>query len=169
MATRIKDAVKDIAKINSEFERTDKLEERLKQLEARLEQVNKERIETADRDATTHINNINFAWDGPNLKLTWVVGYVKNAAGKIYQVPAGEITGLTASTHYWMAWNPEHQQMSAQTSIEPFVGKKNFIVICNLHTGAAGAAASAGGGGSAWGSGASTPGDDLGETKYSLI
>lgn len=97
---------------------------------------------------TTYSNNANFQWDGTNLKMTWAAFSLISKQGKVIPVPAGQVTGLSASTEYWFAWNANHQKMGANTALTPLHKKPDNIVVGRFKTGTGAQSGSAGGGGS---------------------
>ena len=98
--------------------------------------------------AESQIDTADFQWVGPSTKITWVAFKIKNKAGDVIQVPAGERTGLTASTYYWLAWNPVHKIMAAATSVDTLTNNPINLIVCRIFTGTGAQTGDAGGGGS---------------------
>ena len=98
--------------------------------------------------AESQIDNSDFQWDGPNTKITWVAFKIKNKAGDVIQVPAGERTALAASTYYWLAWNPVHKVMAAATAVDTLTNNPLNLIVCRVFTGTGVQAGDIGGGGS---------------------
>ena len=147
MALRITDTKKDLPRLNRELRRLDRDIRQARQLEQKVELLTKQNAELRDKRELVSTNNLTLVWDGPNLKVTWVAGYVKDKNGKIYQVPAGQKTGLVINTYYWFGWNPVHQTMGVASNPESLTAIKNILIICRLYTGSAIQTANAGGGG----------------------
>lgn len=150
-----------------DIRRVDQLEREVAHMRTKLERAEEKLRVAEERREPSSSNNIIFVWDGPNLKLTWAAGYVRDKDGRYYTIPAGERTGLSASSFYWMAWNPVHQVMVASAKLETVLPNKNNLVICSLKTGTGGASGTAGGGGS-FGTGG-TNGDDFSGRDYNFF
>lgn len=144
---RLTDVQKEISKLNRQLAKFHELQSDILNLKkktgslaADIEQLGHQRDDSAT-------NNLTISWDGPNLKLTWTAGYVKDRKNRVYQIPAGERTGLTASTYYWLGWNPIHETMSVTTALQQLVDIPNILVIAQVFTGTNVQTGAAGGGG----------------------
>jgi hypothetical protein len=132
-------------------------------------------------------NNLVFTWTGGTTTLSWASGWIKdkNAVSEIgnafsqspsygiksalipaithnIPVPAGSITGLTASSYYWLGWDSSTSKMYALKDITKLYTLNNVQVVCQVFTGTAGQTGTAGGGGSQSGS-------DLSGARYKLF
>ena len=121
-------------------------------------------------------NNFIFTWTGATTTLSWVAAFIKDknwsaqtlarapalstAPGQqhIWSVPAGSLT-LSASTYYWLGWDPDAQIMRATPDASSLHGDFDIQMICQIFTGTAGQSGVAGGGGS-------TGGTDLSGARY---
>lgn len=100
--------------------------------------------------------NLTFTWTGGTTTLSWAAGFIKDKNGKVYAVPAGS-RSLTASTIYWVAWNPFHKVMAfSSTGSDSLAKNKNNFLVCSLKTGTGIQTGTAGGGGSESGGSATT-------------
>lgn len=147
MAVRITDPVKDLSRLNRELRLLQRDNKEFFQLRQRVQQLADQQADLQSKRELTSTNALDFQWDGPNLKLTWVAGYIKDRDSKLHHVPAGEITGLTANIYYWLGWNPVHQTMSAASAPETLTTIKNILVACRVYTGTAIQTGDLGGGG----------------------
>jgi hypothetical protein len=154
----------DTAIINSELKRLDLLQAQIQEHAQQLAQLTKHNEQIRDTRGVPSVNNITFTWTGGTLTLSWTAGYVQDSSLKNYPVPAGSQV-VSASTTYWLAWNPIQQQMAFNTSLATLVsgvgtahqysktGAQNVsagnnLVIAAVFTGTAGQSGTAGGGGS---------------------
>lgn len=135
MALRITDPVKDLPRLNRELRLLQRDNKEFFQLKQRVQALVKQTEDLQSKRELTSTNAMDFQWDGPNLKITWAAGYIKDREGELHHVPAGEKTGLTANIYYWMGWNPVHQTMSVVSAPETLTGIKNILVICRVYTG----------------------------------
>ncbi len=147
MPLKITDPQRDLPRLNRELARLKKDVEIARGVSKKLDLLEKKQETLANQRELVSTNNVTLVWVGPSLKVTWVAGYVKDKAGVIHQIPAGERTSLTANTYYWFGWNPKHQTMSVASNPETLTAIKNILIICRLFTGTAVQTANAGGGG----------------------
>jgi hypothetical protein len=148
-----------IAQVNKALQRLDKVEKRLLQVQAGQEQIQK-RVSTLDvlhaPQPTT--NNLVFTWTGSTGTISWPQGDIQDknanstpgATGIVHTTPvaAGSVTGLAASTHYWIGWSTTQKQMLIVNDAHPVINKADIRLICRVFAGTAGQSGVAGGGGS---------------------
>lgn len=165
----------DKAQLNAALQRIDSLRKIVIDMQQQMGAMKHllESIDVTHAPATT--NNLVFTWTGGTTTLSWANGFLqdKNAtANKIvgqhlatapgivhnHQVIAGSMH-LTASTFYWLAWNPTHQEMVASTDAGKLFQNPGNLIICQIFTGTGGQTGVAGGGGS-------TGGTELSGAKY---
>ena len=144
---RLTDVQKEIAKLNRQLANVREIESRARRLDRKINALSDELQKLSQQRDDSATNNLTISWDGPNLKLTWTAGYIKDRKNRIYQIPAGERTGLLASTYYWLGWNPVHETMSVTTALQQIVDIPNILVIAQVFTGTGAQAGAAGGGG----------------------
>lgn len=143
----ITDPVKDVAKINSAFQQLDALYSRLAAAEKQISFTQTTSQKHQQLAEITGVNNITFTWNGSSGTISWGAGSVLNRQGVHIPIPAGSITGLSASTTYWLAWNSIHQVMSYGTSLATIQPNKNNLVLCSVTTLGSGSSGAIGGGG----------------------
>src|SRR5574337_421472 len=144
---QISDPIKDVAKINSAFQQLDALYTRVAASEKQINFVQTTSQQHQQLAEITGTNNLTFTWTGSTGTISWAAGSVLNRQGNYVPIPAGSITGLSASTTYWLAWNPVHAVMAHSTSLAAIQPNKNNLVICNVTTLGSGASGAIGGGG----------------------
>lgn len=152
----------DLREINRQLEQITTVRKQLESLSQKVgnQSAQLKQVDIVHAPATT--NNLLFTWTGSTLTLSWPAGSVRDKNGANRPVAAGSIGNLTASTYYWLSWNPVHQVMSAQISAESSLENPGNIVICQLFTGTAGQTGTAGGGKSSGHS-------DLSGSRYKLF
>lgn len=156
----------DLAQVNKQVDRIDKLEHLVGDMKVLLDNVGHQTTVSDPSHAPQTTNNIAFTWTGATLTLSWAKGFIKDknwnaqsakgtpvkssAPGAQHQwlVPAGSLSPLNASTYYWMAWDPVHQVMRATTDASVLHSNYSLLIICQLFTGTGAQSGSAGGGGS---------------------
>lgn len=165
----------NLDQVNRQIDRLDIAQNEIAELRRRLDNIGNQVIIADPFHAPSTTNNLVFTWTGGAATLTWPQGYIKDknwnaqivgtpafssAPGipHIFGVPAGTLT-LSPSTYYWLAWDPDHQQMRATGDASTLHGDKDVHIICQIYTGTAGQTGVAGGGGS-------TGGVDLSGTRY---
>jgi hypothetical protein len=154
----------NLSEVNRALEHIDQLTKKIGTLQSQLDSVNHQVKNLAVVHAPLTTNNITFTWTGSTLSLSWTAGSIANKNGINTPIPAGSITGLTASTNYWLAWNPTHQKMVANISADVLFQISSNLVICQVFTGSAGTTGVAGGGGSSAGGKS-----DLSGQRYKLL
>lgn len=144
MALVINDIKTDLPKLNTELRRLDYLHNQVKTLADKLQtQSHMVEVLKGQQENFLAINNLKISWDGAST-LSWPAGYIRDKSGTIFQVGAGSQSGLTANSHYWLAWNPVHRRMAIRQSLSDVADPTN-LVVCQVPTAAAGVV---GGGGS---------------------
>ncbi len=172
MALRpLTDVTRDLPLLNRQLAELEQAIQRVRESQDQIAIAHDKINKQLAKNEATHVNNIDFQWDGPNSKITWTDGFIKSDEGPLYPVRAGEITGLSANTTYWMAFNVAQNVMVASLTAEAVtdVNKPALHLICSLYTGTVVQTGSAGGGGSTWGGGGSAPGDDTVGKSYVLF
>lgn len=162
--------------INRQLDTLDSVQKQLAAVQKQLANVGQQIVVTDPIHAVQTTNNLSFTWTGGTLTLSWLAGYIKDknwsaqaisnppfvssAPGRVhfFAVPAGSLV-LSASTYYWLGWDPDHQTMRATQDASTLHGDKDIQIICQLFTGTAGQTGPAGGGGS-------TGGVDLSGARY---
>jgi hypothetical protein len=148
LALKITEIGKDLPQLNRELTRIDTHESQIASLKSQFGIVTKHLDEIKNRREVVSTNNLTFTWTGGTLKLSWAAGFLRDNALKYYTALAGTSLALTASTYYWIGWNPKQAQMSFQTSLDKLTNLGNILVVCRVFTGTAGQSGVAGGGGS---------------------
>jgi hypothetical protein len=162
--------------VNRQIDLLDTLRAQIGQLQTRLNNVGNQAIIADPIHAPQTTNNLTFTWTGGTTTLSWAKGWIKDknwsaqtigvpafkssAPGQqhIFAIPAGSLV-LSASTTYWLGWDPSHQIMRATADASSLHGVKDIHIICQIFTGTAGQTGTAGGGGS-------TGGSDLSGSRY---
>lgn len=143
---RITDA-KDLGQLNKAFREIENLKKLVGNLREALGAVKHQVAKIDVKHAPATSNNLTFNWTGGTTKLDWLAGSVQDKHDINIPVSAGNLT-LLASTHYWLAWNNEHNQMVADKNVQNLFKNPSNHVICRVFTGAGGDTGVAGGGGS---------------------
>lgn len=156
----------DLSQLNKHIDRIDRLEKQVGDLQVLLKNVGHQITVADPTHSPQTTNNLAFNWSGAGLTLSWAKGFIKDknwnaqsakgipvkssAPGSqhLWLVPAGSLSPLTASTFYWLAWDPVHQIMRFSTDASILHSNFNLLVVCQAFTGTAGQSGSAGGGGS---------------------
>lgn len=162
----ITDPVKDVAKINSAFQQLDALYSRLAAAEKQINFVQATVNEHSAVNEPTGVNDVTFKWDGAGAgsgtgTLSWAASSILDRQGRYIPILAGSISGLTASTTYWLGWNPAHQVMARSTTLGAIHGNTGTLIICSVTTGTDSASLVAVGGG-----GTDAGGTGFNRTKY---
>lgn len=153
MALRITNIETDLPKLNTELARMDLHQQQITELQNQVGQLTKQLLTNSTTSPANHLsqNNLTFVWTGSVTTLSWAAGYI-HSNGVYIHVASGSIK-LTPSTYYWMAWNPTHQTMSAQTDYSKLFNliaapdTNTISIVCQIFTGAGGQSGSVGGGG----------------------
>jgi len=163
MAIRITDIAKDLAVLNQQLAAIDQIRENVTQLQKNNGVLTEQVTKTQQQRGIVATNNVVFTWHGSSRTFTWPAAFVRDASNNYYPIPAGTSIVLQPSTYYWAAWNPTHQTMSWQTSVDVLASIPTLQVIANVFSGTSGQTGTAGGGGTA-------PGlDDINGLKYKLF
>jgi hypothetical protein len=162
--------------INRRFDALDILQEQFLNVQQRVNNIGQSVDINDPIHAPQTTNNFIFTWTGGAQTLSWPQAFIKDknwvaqtlaspsikssAKGQVhlYTVPAG-ILSATASTYYWLGWDPIHQKMLAVQDVSTLHGNYNVHIICQVFTGTVGQTGVAGGGGS-------TSGVDLSGARY---
>lgn len=152
MALTISNIETDLPKLNSELSRLDRHTNDIASLKQELSNLKDQVLVEHLRNGVQNQNNIVFTWTGGSLTISWAPGYVKDHQGHYDPIPAGSQTAA-ASTYYWVGWNPVHQTMSFNTSLDALTQSKQVLVLCQFFTGTGGQTGSLGGGGTEPGGG----------------
>jgi hypothetical protein len=163
VAIRITDIGKDLAVLNQQLAAIDQIRENVTQLQKNNGVLTAQVTKTQQQRGIVATNNVVFTWHGASLTFTWPAAFVRDASNNYYPIPAGTSIPLLASTFYWAAWNPTHQTMSWQTSVDALASVATLQIIANVFSGTAAQSGHAGGGGT-------EPGlDGINGTKYKLF
>ena len=152
-----------LEQINRELAKVDELKKRVDELHKQMGDTHAKVQSIKDTHAPIQFNTLTFTWTGGTTTLSWNAGAVVTKTGQNVPVAAGSIGGLTASTYYWLAWNPTHQKMAAQIGLNGLLQIPDNVVICQVFTGTGAQTGTAGGGGS------SSSGSDLCGARYKLF
>lgn len=145
---RVTDYERDKAKLNRAFALVEQLENEVHHQREQIELLRKQQIKLAEQRTTAGANDLTFTWTDATTTISWAAGFIRDHGGeRVLHVPAGSRAGLTANTFYWAGWNPVHQTMSFEKSIDTLNQVKNIVIVCRIQTGN-GANGTAGGGGS---------------------
>lgn len=170
----------ELNQLNLQLDRIEELHKRLAAVENRIAKHSFIIAATDPLHAPQTTNNIVFTWTGGTTTLSWTAGWIKDknwnaqslgtpaissAPGvqHIWSIPAGSLT-LTASTFYWLGWDPDKNTMRAEKDVSNLHGDRDIQIICQLFTGTGAQTGTAGGGGSS-----NANGSDLSGTRYKLF
>lgn len=166
----------DLSELNQALQRVDSLRKQVTSMIQELGAVKKQVAAINVTHAPVTTNNLVFTWTGASGTISWTQGFLQdknatankligqgnfNAPGVVHNhaILAGSTPSLTASTFYWIAWNPIHRQMVFSPDAGKLYQNTDNILICQIFTGTAGQTGVAGGGGS-------TGGTELSGAKY---
>ena len=144
---KITDINKDLPILNDKLAQIDQLQVQINQQKQLSAQINQQLAKLNGTQDGVAVNSLDLTWTGSTLTISWPAGFVRNTSHDYEPFPAGSQAGLSASTNYWIGWNPFQQAMSIQASINTLQNIRNISVICEFYTGTAGQSGPAGGGG----------------------
>ena len=161
--------------INLQLDTLDSLQKQLADVQQRLSFVGNTTSIADPIHAPQTTNNLVFTWTGSTGVISWPQGWIKDknwgaqtiglaakssapGAQHIWNVAAGSVA-VSASTYYWLAWDPDKQLMRVTQDADTLHGDVDVQMICQLYTGTSGQSGTAGGGGS-------TGGSDLSGARY---
>jgi len=153
----------NLDQLNKELVKIDALQKQVADLHQKIGDTHAKVQSIKDTHAPIQFNTLTFTWTGGTTTLSWPAGAVVTKTGENVPVATGSITGLSASTYYWLAWNPTHQKMVAQVGLNGLLQIPDNVVICQVFTGTGAQTGVAGGGGS------SSSGSDLCGARYKLF
>ena len=155
--TRLVDP-QNIGELNKQTTRKiDALRKELASLRDLVKQIHVQVKLTDAKHAPLTTNNLTFTWTGSGGVISWNAGAIVSKNSINVPVAAGSISGLAATTRYWMAYNKAQNQMIA-TVTAPLQNANN-IVLCQVLTLGGASNGTIGGGGS-------TGGFDLSGVRY---
>lgn len=137
----------DIALLNSLSQQVETLQRQVQKLQSESKLQNEDIANLQDTADILYQNTITFSWTGATGTISWNAGYVSDKQGNVIPIPAGSRAGLSASTAYWVAWNPVHQVMAFSTTLSTLIANKNNYTLAGYTTGTGAQTGTAGGGG----------------------
>lgn len=162
-------------------DKVESLHRRLSKVESNLEHVQFKAGQLDYLHEPPTLNNLVFTWHGGTSTITWPAGFIRDrnaghgarvlagsflssARGNVHTqlIPAGTLTGVSASTYYWLGWDPQGQVMIISKNVNDVFFHDNSFTICQLFTGTGAQTGVAGGGGS-------QSGIDLSGARYKLF
>jgi hypothetical protein len=146
-STKITDIQKDLPVLNRALAQLDQLAAIVKEHGYFFTQINDTLSGLVHQQDAVASNNLMLTWSGSTLKFTWPAAFVRDTTGKYYPIEAGTSPVLTASTYYWVAYNPNQGTLSFNTNIATLMNIPSSLIICQIYAGTSAQSGTAGGGG----------------------
>src|SRR6266568_4827827 len=157
MALRVTKIPEDLRRLNDQLANLDKTTRDLVQ----LAQTSQGQIADLDKVAAqrnpTTTNNIVFSWDG-TATISWTKGYIQAIDKTNFPVTSGSRAGFSATTTYWVVWNPNQKVMAINADLRAIASNKNNIILGQITTLGTGVSGTIGGGGTMSGGSGSSGG-----------